>query len=257
LPVHHCFAFRSLFSGACLLQALGTGGSNLCVAAIVHSQRILGMDLSAMWVLPDAPELDNTLNMMSGLSFAGAHVSWSRPLMILKSLLASVIGLTARNKILHAGGNSIPGILGQMSGALEFAEQVERKEAPDPSAIYLPIGSSCTITGLIVGIALVRKLGTPIAFTNPSLKIVGVPIHHSNAKLHRKFGFYKSNASQYLAITPQHGIRNICRFLRERGISCVCWRIDPCYLSPHYSMGRGCDQMTPNWFLCIAAYRVP
>jgi len=210
-----CEAYAEAHPGA-RFMAVGSGGSNLCVAAIVHGRRALGMDMTAIWALPDAPELDNTLNMMSGLSFEGAHLPWSKPFEIVNALLAVLTG-AAKGMVLHAGGNSITGILGQVAGALEYAEQVARHEAPDPTAIILPLGSSCTITGLIIGITLVRRLGTLPAFQNPALKLVGVPVHHAAARLHNATGFYTSRASRYLALTPQHGIRAVCSFLRSKG----------------------------------------
>lgn len=39
------------------------------------------------------------------------------------------------------------GVLGQVNAVLELAEQICRKECPDPDAIYLPVGSACTVTG--------------------------------------------------------------------------------------------------------------
>ena len=76
------------------------------------------------------------------------------------------------------GGNSPAGVLGQMGGALELAEQIQRGEMPEPDRLYLPVGSSCTISGLILGICLARRLGLH-AFEK--IQVVGVPIHHAAA----------------------------------------------------------------------------
>lgn len=50
-------------------------------------------------------------------------------------------------KTIVVGGNTPAGVVGQISGLLELAEQIEKGEIADVDAIYLPIGSSCTISG--------------------------------------------------------------------------------------------------------------
>ena len=205
-----CEAYLEQHPGA-KFHVLGTGGSNQVVAATVHGTKLLGAKINGLWALPEAPDLDNTLNMLSTLSMPGSHVPWTRPLALLGNLFGALLG-TSRDKVFNAGGNSVPGLLGQVSGALELAEQVVAGEVPDPDAIYVAIGSSCTITGLIVGICLARTLPAfkGRAFANAALKIVGVPIHNGPAGMHRSFGFLMSGASSALAATPVHGIRQLC-----------------------------------------------
>ena len=70
--------------------------------------------------------------------------------------------------VLPPGGNNPAGVLGQVGGLLELAEQIQRQEVPDPDGIFLPIGSSCTITGLIIGVALCRHLDLPVFKPKPS-----------------------------------------------------------------------------------------
>ena len=188
------------------------------MATTAHGTKLLGGKINGLWALPDAPDLDNTLNMLSTLSMPGRHVPWTRPLALLRNLFGALLG-TSRDKVFNMGGNSVPGLLGQASGALELAEQIAAGEAPDPDAIYVAIGSSCTITGLIVGICLARTLPAfkGRAFTNKALKIIGVPIHHGPAGMHRSFGFFKSSPSSALAVTPMHGIPQLCAFLKAHG----------------------------------------
>lgn len=50
-----------------------------------------------------------------------------------------------------AGGASPLGVLGSVNAALEFVEQVERGEAARPDVIVVPVGSSGTVAGLLVG----------------------------------------------------------------------------------------------------------
>jgi hypothetical protein len=51
------------------LPAVGSGGSNQVVATIVHGHVRRGLRVRALWSMPDEPEHDNTLNMLSVLSF--------------------------------------------------------------------------------------------------------------------------------------------------------------------------------------------
>ena len=44
---------------------------------------------------------------------------------------------------------------------------------PDVDAIVLAVGSSCTLSGLVIGVALARALGLR-AFQSPTFKIIGV-----------------------------------------------------------------------------------
>jgi 1-aminocyclopropane-1-carboxylate deaminase/D-cysteine desulfhydrase-like pyridoxal-dependent ACC family enzyme len=54
------------------------------------------------------------------------------------------------------GGNCPVGVIGQAGGILELAEQIQAGTSPDPDRIYIPIGSGCTISGLILGVCLAR-----------------------------------------------------------------------------------------------------
>jgi len=212
-----CEAYSEQNPGA-RFHVFGSGGSNQAVATTLHGTKHFRVSVNCLWAMPDSPDLDNTLNMLSALSMPGDHIPWIRPLSLFKNLLGSVLGLTA-DKVFNAGGNSLPGLLGQVSAALELAEQIKSGQVPDPDAIYIAVGSSCTLTGLIVGISLARALPAlrSSAFTNPALKIVAVPIHHGPAAMHRNFNFFKSSISSLLAVTPRHGIFHTCHWLSASG----------------------------------------
>ena len=58
------------------IYVTGTGGSNQILATIVHGYKQLKLKILPLWVSKDVPDLDNTLNMLSSLSFigdAGSH----------------------------------------------------------------------------------------------------------------------------------------------------------------------------------------
>lgn len=57
------------------------------------------------------------------------------------------------------GGATPDGALGYVAAGLELAEQVARGELPAPRAIYVPVGSTCTVAGLLVGLLHSARLG--------------------------------------------------------------------------------------------------
>ena len=178
----------------------GSGGSNQVVATLVHVMLLkLRVRVSALWI-KDPPDLDNTLNMLSALSLhLKSHASWGSPLALGRHFISAV--LSGHNFVLPLGGNSPSGVLGQVSGALELAEQIEAGDAPDPDGIYLAVGSSCTISGLIIGIALARKVGLN-AFSRPGFALRLVLIHDTLALLNRVAGLYKSSVSRCFPDAP-------------------------------------------------------
>lgn len=52
------------------------------------------------------------------------------------------------------GGSSPLGTLGYVEAGLELGEQIERGELPEPSRIYVPLGSAGTSAGLALGLAM-------------------------------------------------------------------------------------------------------
>lgn len=176
------------------IVVFGSGGSNQVVATLVHVMLLrLRVGVSALWI-KDPPDLDNTLNMLSALSLQlKSHASWGSPLALARAFSNAVLG--GHSFVLPLGGNSPSGVLGQASGALELAEQIEAGDAPDCDGIYVAVGSSCTISGLIIGIALARKLGLK-AFSRPGFALRLVLIHDVLSLLHRVSGLYKSAFSR-------------------------------------------------------------
>ncbi|KAJ3227115.1 hypothetical protein HK099_003334 [Clydaea vesicula] len=197
---------------------VGSSGSNQLVATLVHGKYANNLPISIIHAGPDEPELDNTLNVLSTISFKPSTLlhfdpsEGSRVKVILKTLFYS----DNVDKIFNMGGNNITGVLGQIGAAIELGEQIERGEVPDVDAIYLAVGSSCTVTGIILGICFCKALGMN-AFNSPRLKVVGILIHHSFAKLHQVTGFYKSEFSRFVHLTPRYGISAVAKYLRNLG----------------------------------------
>lgn len=88
---------------------------------------------------------------------AGGHV---HPVRGGASLIPMMTTLAARQKlrrrrpyIVPPGGSNVAGIIGQVEAGLELARQVEAGVAPEPDAIFVPLGSGGTVAGLSIGLA--------------------------------------------------------------------------------------------------------
>ncbi|CAK0837262.1 unnamed protein product [Prorocentrum cordatum] len=72
------------------------------------------------------------------------------------------------------------------------------------------------ISGLVIGVALVRKLGLP-AFKSPDFKLHAVPIHHALSALHRFTGVYTAKWGAHMPVTTRHSILRTCAALKQIG----------------------------------------
>ena len=178
-----CEAHCARYPGA-IFAVIGSFGSNQVVATKVHGAdafHLASESLEALTFMPDNPDLDNTLNLLSSFSFGGPVIL--TPLAGLRALFSRL--WRPGDKVLPPGGHNVCGVLGQIGACLELAEQIERGETVDPEAIYLPYGSGCTTVGLVMGVAYARHLGLK-AFCSPTFKIVAVVVHQAIGFLHNK-----------------------------------------------------------------------
>ena len=95
---------------------------------------------------------------------------------------------------------------------VELADRSSR-ECDDVDAIYLAVGSSCTISGLIVGV-VEPGLGQS-AFRSPDFRIHGVIIHHVFAAVQRHFDMH--HRMTFLPLTIGHTIRETQGVARTGG----------------------------------------
>ncbi|MGK3745510.1 MAG: 1-aminocyclopropane-1-carboxylate deaminase, partial [Bacillariaceae sp.] len=207
------------------LVSLGSGGSNQVVATVVHARK-LGWDnekgngaINVCWFDKDEPDLDNTLNMLSVFSFPniGFTVDWGTKVGLLKTLSGMYKAWTQKEFVPMAmGGNCPVGVLGQAGGILELAEQIEAGTSPDLDRIYIPIGSGCTVSGLILGVCLARELNLE-AFMSPDFKIVGCNVHEGFALLDRTVGIHTNPLFKFMPLTITHSVLGACRALKQIG----------------------------------------
>lgn len=191
------------------IHVVGSGGSNQVVATLVHAAEHLP-GLHALWLSPDEPDFDNTLNMLSSLSLRNLASYRTPGLSAMRSLVCALWD----GVVLPLGGNNPSGVFGHVGAAIELAEQIERGEAEDPDDIYLAVGSSCTISGLIIGIALSRHLGLR-AFASPSFTLHGIIIHHLLAAAQRHTKLH--TRASWMPLTIGHSIRCTCAQLQALG----------------------------------------
>ena len=210
------------------LVSLGSGGSNQVVATLVHARK-LGWNgvtknkdgscnhVNACWFDSDEPDLDNTLNMLSALSFPNLGFAYDWGQAGFGAIRAIYSAFAQRDMVpMMLGGNCPAGVLGQMGAVLELAEQVEAGESPDPTRIYVPMGSACTVSGLIVGTVLVRSLGLK-ALSSSNFKIIGCNVHHMFAKGDKFMGLHTNPAFGFMPLTITHTVVSTCRVLKDMG----------------------------------------
>lgn len=176
------------------------------------------------WFDSDAPDLDNTLNMLSVFSFPiqswfdWGMIKWSTTHLSWRAIIAALGQAWSQNNSIPMmlGGNCPVGVLGQAGARLELAEQIEAGKCPDVERIYVPVGSACTVSGLILGTVLVRYLNLK-ALATSHFQIVGCNVHDVIAKLHRWCRFHTNPLLHFLPLGITHTVLGACRTLKEMG----------------------------------------
>ena len=136
---------------------MGAFGSNHALATVVHAPRV-GLEAGAL-LFPQPPSVEAVANF----GFIRRHVEWLRCLRHWSLLPWGVWCLQRdfRGKnppYLMLPGGAVPlGALGYVSAALELGEQVRKGLLPVPERVVLPVGSTCTAAGLVLGLFLAGK----------------------------------------------------------------------------------------------------
>jgi len=114
------------------------------------------------------------------------------------------------------GGNCASGVLGQAGGLLELAEQIVTGDSPDVERIYVPVGSGCTVSGLILGTVMARQLGLKALQSN-EFKIVACNVHDKYALGDRFLGLHVNPLFRFMPLTITHSVLGACRALVQLG----------------------------------------
>ncbi|MEW6776278.1 MAG: pyridoxal-phosphate dependent enzyme [Bdellovibrionota bacterium] len=142
--------------GAGKILTFGGVGSNHAVACAAHGSEA---GLSCEAIVVDQPLTPHVRkNLLLGHSFgARLHYASSLPgaLVQFASLRRRLGKETGKAPYVILPGGSTPlGSVGYALAALELAEQVGRGELPKPDAVFVALGSSGTLGGLLAGAAL-------------------------------------------------------------------------------------------------------
>ena len=144
-----------------VVWTIGGPGSNHALACASFSEKA-GIEPGFIAQTPQYSYSTSRINLSSTLSLKGRircmfSLSWK-----LHFLRAMYSIMRDSNSYVMTGGGANPvGSLGHVGAGLELAEQIEGKECPEPTDIFVTFGSGCTTAGLCVGIMLARhfKIG--------------------------------------------------------------------------------------------------
>lgn len=128
----------------------GAWGSHHVLATTLFS-RALGLRVAA--VLCPQPPTPHVLDTLLCTHGSGAVITTVPSPFAVPPVLAAVAA-RRRAMLIPPGGSSPLGALGFAGAALELAAQVAAGECPAPERIYVALGSSGTMAGLLVGTAL-------------------------------------------------------------------------------------------------------
>jgi D-cysteine desulfhydrase len=133
------------------IATAGAAGSTHALATAVFGRR-LGAHVSVFrWPQEMSP---NAATVAARVATAADYAPLSRSIAG-AYLRAATLRLGARGtRWIPAGGSSPLGVLGQVDGALELAEQIAAGLLPAPRRIVVPLGSGGTAAGLVLGARL-------------------------------------------------------------------------------------------------------
>lgn len=128
------------------------------------------------------------------------------------SLLASLTARGLRPYRVPHGGSSVVGTLGYVEAGLEIAAQIDSGEMPEPSAIFVALGSGGTAAGLCVGLAalgfttpVIGVRVTPRLVCNRAVvvKLINGAVRHLR-KIDRSFPDVAKGAARLLKVHSDH-----------------------------------------------------
>jgi D-cysteine desulfhydrase len=126
---------------------MGAAGSHHVLATAVHASR-LGHRVDAM-AFP-RPETSHARDVLrAATARATLHVAGDHD-----QAMQGFERLAAGATSFPAGGSSAMGTLGWVRAGLELAEQVSRRELPEPRRVFCPLGTAGTVLGAAIGMRL-------------------------------------------------------------------------------------------------------
>ncbi|MDP8256866.1 MAG: pyridoxal-phosphate dependent enzyme [Candidatus Alcyoniella australis] len=131
-------------------------GTNHGIATAVYARRF---GLECHVVLFNQPLTDHCRKALRLMHYYGAKMHWAGnyPMTALKTLGALVgsrLHADPPIALILPGGSNALGTLGFVEAGLELAEQVARRELPEPRRLFVATGSCGTTAGLLIGLRL-------------------------------------------------------------------------------------------------------
>ena len=135
--------------------ATGAWGSNHALATVVHARRAGFSGGAVLWPQPwSKTAVDNLRATVARAD----RVVWAGSVATMP-LWALWLGERRRALVMPPGAATAHYALGHAQGALELAVQTRASGLDAPATIVVPVGSTCTTVGLLVGTALAVRLG--------------------------------------------------------------------------------------------------
>lgn len=136
------------------IWSTGAYGSNHALAAVVHARRQGLFGGAILWPQPWSQTAED--NVVATLSVAD-EVRWARSIAEMPAM-ALMTRWRRRAWVMPPGAATPLGATGHANAALELGAQLSERGRPI-DAIVLPVGSTCTSAGLLVGTALAHAAG--------------------------------------------------------------------------------------------------
>jgi D-cysteine desulfhydrase len=142
--------------GARRIWAIGAYGSNHAIATALHAPTA---GLAAGAILFPQRTSEWAVENCGALIASGCELVRVRSVVEMP-FAALWIGRRDRDAVVMPPGGATPiGTMGALSAAFELADQIGLGLAPSPRRIVVAVGSTCTIAGLVAGLALAHAVG--------------------------------------------------------------------------------------------------
>lgn len=141
----------ALYAGAQSIITIGGAGSNCVVASLAHAKHV-GFDEVYCVLSSQLKTYYLQRNLLLDLFYEG-EIEY-HPAGSTDAIWALAATLESENKypyIISWGATCPIGFLGYMNAAFELKEQIDEGVLPEPDYIYVPLGSTGTSGGLILG----------------------------------------------------------------------------------------------------------
>ena len=161
--------------GASRVWATGAYGSNQALAIATHAPTA---DLASGAILFPQPPVETARANLSALATTACELRLTRSLLTFPLAIAAQRLRGGGDVIIPPGAATPLGAMGHLAAALELAIDVAEGRLPPPAHVVLPVGSTCTSAGLLVGFALAATLGVglPCAPRVHSVRISPWPV---------------------------------------------------------------------------------